>query len=115
MVRKQTLSACLIAAAAVALSAAAVFSAPTKLGDADRGRELAVRLCAGCHVVAPDAGATVNADIPSFAAIAAMPGMNEERMAGRIVVPHPPMPDAQLTVTELRDVIVYIQSLKLGR
>lgn len=80
--------------------------------DAKRGHALAARLCAQCHLVdggSPDARF---ADIPSFAAIAARPGISAEQLAGQIIVPHPEMPSVQLTTRELRDIISYILSLK---
>jgi len=36
--------------------------------------------------------------------------MSAERLAGRIIVPHPA--NTQLTVAELRDIIAYIQTMK---
>ena len=62
------------------------------LADAKRGQELSQRLCSGCHSVSPGSAATVNADVPTFAAIASRPDATAERLAGRIIVPHPPMP-----------------------
>ena len=50
--------------------------------------------------------------MPSFAAIAKQPNVTAERLAGRIIVPHPAMPNTQLTVAEIRDVIAYILALK---
>jgi len=35
-----------------------------------------------------------------------------QRLAGRIIVPHPPMPNIELTIREMRDIIEYIISLK---
>ena len=93
--------------------------APTQaqvgLADAKRGQELSQRVCSGCHSVSPGSAATVNADIPTFAAIASRPDITAERLAGRIIVPHPPMPNVQLTVAEIRDVIAYILSLRSQR
>ena len=54
----------------------------------------------------------MRADVPSFAAIAARPDNSAERIAGRIIIPHPAMPGVQLTVAEIRDIVAYIQSLK---
>src|SRR5262245_26189414 len=82
------------------------------LADARRGQELSARLCSGCHSVSPDPAGTVNADVPTFAAIAGRRETTAERLAGRIIVPHPPMPNVQLTVAEMRDIIAYILSLK---
>lgn len=80
-----------------------------------RGQELARRLCAGCHATEPNGGQAINPDVPSFAAIARQPNVTAERLAGRIIVPHPAMPNTQLTVAEIRDVIAYILTLKLDR
>jgi hypothetical protein len=59
--------------------------------------------------------ATANPDIPTFAAIAARADTTPERLAGRIIVPHPPMPNTQLTMAEIRDIIAYIVNLKPSR
>ena len=85
------------------------------LADAKRGQELSERVCSGCHRVSPGSAAPVNADVPTFAAIASRPDTTAERLAGRIIVPHPPMPNTQLTVAEMRDIIAYILSLKPQR
>lgn len=85
------------------------------LGDAKRGQELSQRVCSGCHSVLPGSAGTVNADVPTFAAIASRPDTTAERLAGRIIVPHPPMPSVQLTVAEMRDIIAYILSLRPQR
>jgi len=90
-------------------------SAQVGLADAKRGQELAGRLCSGCHIVSPGSASTANPDIPTFAAIAGRVDTTPERLAGRIIVPHPPMPNTQLTITEIRDIIAYIMSLKPAR
>jgi mono/diheme cytochrome c family protein len=82
------------------------------LADARRGQELAARLCSGCHIVSPGSASTANPDIPTFAAIAGRADMTPERLAGRIIVPHPPMPNTQLTLAEIRDIVGYIMGLK---
>jgi cytochrome c len=86
--------------------------AQTALGDAKRGQELSQRVCSVCHSVSPGSAATLNADVPTFAAIASSPDITAERLAGRIIIPHPPMPNVQLTVAEMRDIIAYILSLR---
>lgn len=104
-----------IAAAAgfTVLAAASAAAQPRLgLGDPAAGRQLAERLCATCHAVAPAAAATANTDIKSFASIAARPNLTAEQLAGRIIIPHPAMPDTQLKVSEIRDIIAYILSLK---
>lgn len=80
--------------------------------DAKTGREIAEKLCVGCHIVGAEAaGASVPADVPSFEAIAAKPGQTVQSIAGAIVIPHPPMPNIELTREEIGDVAAYIMTL----
>lgn len=77
------------------------------------GKELAEKLCTTCHIVGEEAAtATVKADVPSFLAIANKPDQTAEAVAGRIVLPHPVMPQVQLTRAEIADLALYIMSLK---
>jgi mono/diheme cytochrome c family protein len=86
--------------------------AQMRSADPQRGHELAQKACAGCHLVAPNSAVATNPDVPSFASIARRKGNTAERLVGRIIVPHPAMPDTHLTVAELRDIVAYILSLK---
>lgn len=110
-----------VANAAIAITAvcgiavASPISAQTNRGDAKRGLELAEKLCTGCHIVAPNSAKTANPDVPSFPSIARRTGTTAERLAGRIIVPHPAMPTTQLTVAEIRDIVAYILALKPAR
>lgn len=108
---RSTAGRALAAALAFGLSGGPASTEP--MGDPVKGHALAKRLCSNCHIVDTDAAAaTVSADVPSFAAVAALPGQSAERIAGRIVVPHPPMPQIELTRSEIRDLTAYILSLK---
>lgn len=102
--------------AAVVLAAAALLpaAAGAQPGLADRrnGEVLAQRLCTNCHLVSPNAKFTGTQIAPGFAAIANLPGQTPERIAGRIIIPHPEMPAISLTMKELRDVVAYITSLR---
>lgn len=80
--------------------------------DATHGHALAARLCSQCHLVGGGSADPRLAVVPSFAAIAARPGVSAEQLAGRIIVPHPEMPGVQLTTREIRDIVSYILSLK---
>ena len=80
--------------------------------DAKHGHMLAARLCAQCHQVEGGSANPRLADVPSFAAIAARPGVSAEQLAGRIIIPHPEMPGVQLTTREIRDIVSYILTLK---
>jgi cytochrome c len=99
-----------LAAAAIALAGTAAAQVHP---DAKTGKKIAEKLCVGCHIVgAQAAGATVPADVPSFARIANKPGQTAASIAGAIVVPHPPMPQTNLTREEIGDVAAYILTLK---
>ena len=77
-----------------------------------RGRELAVKLCTGCHVVSRETSGAMSTDVPSFPAMANRQGTSAEQLAGRIIVPHPAMPGVPLTANEIRELVAYIMSLK---
>jgi mono/diheme cytochrome c family protein len=102
----------IVVATALGIMVAGPASAQMATADAKRGRELAERLCTGCHIVSPGSAQTTNPDVPSFPAIARRDGATAEHLAGRIIVPHPAMPRTQLTVAEIRDIVAYILTLK---
>jgi mono/diheme cytochrome c family protein len=78
-----------------------------------RGKEIAERACSGCHAINGSKGATVQGtDVPSFRAIAARPYQTQGRLETYIMVPHRPMPAIPLELSEVRDVVAYILSLK---
>lgn len=81
--------------------------------DIVRGQEIAERACSGCHAIDGSKGATVQGtDVPSFRAIAAQPDQTPGRLETYIMVPHRPMPAIPLELSEVRDVVAYILSLK---
>jgi mono/diheme cytochrome c family protein len=102
----------IVVAAAFGAMLAGPAPAQMAAADATRGHELAERLCTGCHIVSPTSAGTANPDVPSFPAIARKDGVTAERLAGRIIVPHPAMPRTQLTIAEIRDIVAYILTLK---
>lgn len=79
--------------------------------DPARGREIAARVCVGCHAIEPGAR-TQQADIPSFPAIANRPGRTADFIIGAMYYPHPPMPGVSLTTQEMRDLAAYILSFR---
>jgi len=82
-------------------------------GDANRGHILARKLCVACHAVEVETRTVkIFADVPTFTAIANRQGQTAETVAGKIVLPHPPMPRVQLTRAEIANLAVYIISLK---
>lgn len=96
----------LVAVAAAALSGTAALAA-----DANHGAELAKRWCASCHLVAAGQKQT-NADVPSFAAIAAKSDFTPEKVAFFLLDPHPKMPNFPLSRIEAGDLAAYIASLR---
>lgn len=100
----------------VALSVAtfAVALAQGVAGSPEDGLALARTACSGCHQVETGASGPVSADVPTFMEIANLPGMTAERIAGAIVVPHPPMPQIALTRIEIANVAAYIMTLRDG-
>jgi mono/diheme cytochrome c family protein len=90
------------AAAFLALSTVAAMAV-----DADNGERLAQRWCAACHVVSPDQR-RANTDAPPFSTIARKPGFNASQVAFFLLVPHPRMPDMNLSRAEAADLAAYI-------
>jgi mono/diheme cytochrome c family protein len=89
---------------------AASLSSGAFAADAAQGEKLARRWCAACHVVAEDQ--THGADnVPTFAAIAKIPGFDAEKIARFLRDPHPKMPDMQISNFEAADLAAYIVSL----
>ncbi len=96
------------------LSAQAQAQAQTpRLPDPQRGREVAEKLCSGCHRVTREQALPGGwADVPSFPEIANRPGRTAEHLVGAIMIPHPPMPDIALATGTLHDVAAYILTFK---
>jgi len=94
------------------MTSAVTTSAQTVHLDAERGRDLAKRLCVNCHVVVPDAEPTDGQVAPDFRAISRFPGQTRERLAGKLIIPHPAMPSISLTMKEVRDIVTYIMSME---
>jgi cytochrome c len=105
-------------ATSIALGAAGMLLATTccfaqgAAGNPQTGHQLAARLCANCHVVNGTPPPAVSTDVPSFSSIASRPDATPERIAGRIIIPHPAMPGISLTAMEIRDIVAYIASLR---
>jgi mono/diheme cytochrome c family protein len=80
-------------------------------GDLAHGRAFAQEVCTPCHQVIPQQFALRIASAPSFAAIAATPGMTEMALKSFLASPHPTMPNLVLERQEAADVVAYILSL----
>lgn len=80
--------------------------------SAEKGHALAEKLCSGCHVIEPDASATVPAGVPPFRTIANRPGQTAERIMNVLIQPHVPMPDMHLSREEMLDIVAYLETLR---
>jgi mono/diheme cytochrome c family protein len=84
--------------------------ANTASADPDEGLRLARQWCTSCHIVAPGTGGS-DAARP-FEVIANDPMVTENGLRAWLADPHPPMPNFELTRTEIDAIIAYIKSLK---
>lgn len=76
------------------------------------GQGIAERACGGCHAIDGSAGSTIQGTaVPTFRAIAGR-GWTAERLEAFITTPHRPMPATPLRLSEVRDLVAYIQSLR---
>lgn len=77
------------------------------------GLELAQTFCQSCHLVSPDQAGPVPDGIPSFMALAKLPGIDSSQIEAALIQPtHPLMPSPPLTAGQMKDVAAYILSLK---
>jgi mono/diheme cytochrome c family protein len=106
MTRARAVLLFLVVAASATLAATAAGAA-----DAERGETMARRWCAACHVVAPGQtrGST---QAPPFSAIASKPGFDAAQLALYLLLPHPRMPDMNMSREEAADLAAYIASQK---
>jgi len=82
----------------------------SKKPDPENGRRVARALCTNCHLIGEQPGASVNPDVPSFAAIANQPGQSSDRISNWLLNAHGQMPNAHLTRKELADIAAYIMA-----
>src|SRR5690349_23164029 len=80
--------------------------------DAERGHQLAQRWCAGCHTVERSPAAARADGIPSFPAIAKMPGISADRLRAAMNPTHGRMPDLSLSKRDQDNLAAYILSLR---
>jgi mono/diheme cytochrome c family protein len=77
--------------------------------NAEQGGVLAKRWCAACHVVAADQQ-RVGGQAPPFSVIGKTADLDTAKLALFLLLPHPKMPDMNLSRTEAADLAAYIQS-----
>lgn len=85
------------------------FAQAASAASAANGERLARRWCAACHVVADDQsrGST---QAPPFSAVAKQPGFDASKLALFLLLPHPRMPDMNMSRDEAADLAAYIAS-----
>lgn len=91
----------------VIVGVAVLVSQAALAADAAKGKIVAQRWCASCHVVAKDQSKG-SVDAPTFAAISA--GRTVAQIKGALVTAHTQMPDMSLTREEVENLIVYLQT-----
>jgi len=79
--------------------------------DANKGETLAKRWCATCHVVASDQK-RANGQAPPFSSVGKMPDLDSGKLALFLLLPHPKMPDMNLSRAEAADLAAYIATRK---
>lgn len=79
-------------------------------GEATKGKVIAERWCAECHVISPQQ-TSGKADVPPFSAIAAK-GLKDTDLQRFLMNPHPRMPDMQIGRAEAADLVAYIDAQK---
>ena len=96
-----------IFAALLSLFAAVALMNAADAADASNGQTLAKRWCATCHVVASDQQRASGQAAP-FSAIGKTPDLDPGRLALFLLLPHPKMPDMNLSRSEAADIAAYI-------
>ena len=81
-------------------------------GDAYKGRELAVRVCAECHAVGKEAASSPKPAATPFKDVADLPSTTRTALTVWLRSPHKEMPDLILGAEDTDNVIAYILSLK---
>jgi mono/diheme cytochrome c family protein len=80
--------------------------------DIQKGRALAREVCAECHAIRRQGGRSPNGEAPSFASVAATPGMNEMALNVFFQTSHRNMPNIIFTRDQIREISAYILNLK---
>jgi mono/diheme cytochrome c family protein len=76
--------------------------------SAANGGKMAERWCAACHVVSKDQKSGGSTQSPPFSAIAKKPGFDASKLALFLLLPHPRMPDMNMSRAEAEDLAAYI-------
>lgn len=85
----------------------AMLPAAAMAANSAEGETMARRWCAACHVVAKDQQ-NGNTQAPPFSAIANRPGFDAAKLSLFLLLPHPRMPDMNMSRREAEDLAAYI-------
>ena len=85
---------------------------PVEQGSVAQGQKLAESVCAECHAVGTGQRRSRNRAAPSFADIAASPGLTAVAIRVWLQTPHPTMPNIRLGNDEKDSIVAYLLSLK---
>ena len=87
----------------------------TQAADAESGRSIADRWCTACHLTSDsnaDSRVVRGTDaVPTLASIARDPNRSPNWLRQWLTFPHPPMPDLNLSRSEIDDVVAYLQGM----
>jgi mono/diheme cytochrome c family protein len=93
----------------ISLVFAGTLATGASAADAANGKILAQRWCAACHVVASDQQ-SANGEAAPFSAIGKTPDLDPAKLALFLLLPHPKMPDMNISRAEAADIAAYIAS-----
>ena len=78
--------------------------------DVRQGEKRAAQWCRSCHLTAPDQAGSLGCST-TLHRNRQDAGEREDDLRAWLVDPHPPMPNFDLTVREIDDLLAYIESL----
>lgn len=87
-------------------------AAAQEAGDARKGQEYALKVCAECHGVRQGDPASPRIGLATFRTIANTPGMTGTALAVWLRTPHKSMPNLVIEAEDRSNVIAYILSLR---
>ena len=97
----------------LALAMAAAFPLQAQQGgDPRHGLVVAEDVCSGCHGVQARQVMSPNPRAPTFAELAATPGMTSAALTVAMTTPHAGMPMFRLTAQQRDDLIAYVLGLE---
>lgn len=107
----KTLSIGSVSLALAAASAMIATSTAASAADIGHGEKLARDWCSNCHLVTSDQTSSGDS-APTFNSIAGTAAERSDDLRAWLADPHPPMPNFDLTVYEINDLLAYIESLR---